>query len=98
MIGTLTTLADSGWNDHMGGWSGGWWILMAAMMVVFWGLVILGVVWIARSFGPGHQHTHHGGSALELLDRRLASGEISAEEYRERRSILKGSSDAVNGG
>lgn len=91
MIGTLTTLADSGWNDHMGNWSGGWWILMAAMMVVFWGLVILGVVWIARSFSPGHHHNHHGGSALELLDRRLASGEISTEEYRQRRETLTGS-------
>jgi putative membrane protein len=89
MIGTLTLLADSDWNSHMGNWGAGWWILMAAMMVVFWGLVILGVVWLIRSSAPGHHHTHSG-SALELLDRRLAQGEISPEEYRERRDVLRG--------
>ena len=92
MITTLTTLADSGWNDHMGNWSGGWWILMAAMMVVFWGLVILGVVWIARSLGSPQRH-HHGTSAIEVLDSRLAHGEISPDEYRERRSVLERDQD-----
>jgi len=87
MIGAAALLADTDWNSHMGNWGAGWWILMAAMMVVFWGLVILAVVWIARSIGPAHHH--HGGSALELLDRRLASGEISPDEYRERRSVLE---------
>ncbi len=92
MIGALSLLADSDFNSHMGNWGAGWWILMAAMMVVFWGLVILGVVWLIRSFAPGHHHSHaaHGGSALEVLDRRLAQGEISPEEYRERREVLRG--------
>jgi putative membrane protein len=89
MIRALTVLADSDWNNHMGNWGAGWWILMAAMMVVFWGLVILGVVWVVRSLGTGHHHhTQTAGSAVEVLDRRLASGEISPEEYRERRDAL----------
>ncbi len=96
MIGALTLLADSGWGSHMGDWGAGWWILMAAMMVVFWGLVIVGAVWLVRSAAPGHQH--HTGSALELLDRRLASGEISPEEYRERREVLRGEGTRGAGG
>ncbi len=86
MTTVLTLLADS---DHMGDWGAGWWILMAAMMVVFWGLVILGVVWLIRAVSPG-QHHGHSGSASEVLDRRLASGDISPEEYRQRRELLRG--------
>lgn len=73
----------------MGDWGAGWWILMAAMMVVFWGLVIFGVVWAVRSLSHGHDHGS-ARSALELLDRRLAQGEISPEEYQERRAVLRG--------
>jgi putative membrane protein len=98
VIGTLTLLADSDFNSHMGDWGAGWWILMAAMMVVFWGLVILGVVWVIRSLGPGQHHEHPGGSPLELLDRRLASGEISPKEYRERRELLTGGSKSSRSG
>lgn len=88
MSGTLRVLADSGFGSHMGDWGAGWWILMAFLMVVFWGLVIFGIVLLVRSLGGGRL----GGrdSAIELLERRLASGEISAEEYRERRAALTG--------
>jgi putative membrane protein len=72
----------------MGNWGAGGWIAMALMMVVFWGLVIGGIVWLVRSLsdrGPGR---HREPSALELLDRRLAMGELSVQEYEERRRIL----------
>jgi putative membrane protein len=87
MIAAVTLLADSGFDSHMGDWGAGWWILMAAMMVVFWGLVILGIVWVIRSLGPGRPH-QHAATALDLLDQRLASGEITPKEYRERRDLL----------
>lgn len=90
-------LAETGWDHHMDDWGAGWWILMAFMMVVFWGLVILGIVWLIRSLSGGHwgwSHQHAGTSAQELLDRRLASGEISPEEYRERRAVLRGDSES----
>jgi putative membrane protein len=57
------------------------------MMVVFWGLVIVGVVWLIRALMAERQG-HGGASPIEVLDRRLASGEISPEEYRERRDVL----------
>jgi putative membrane protein len=87
MITLALLLADSDWDHHMGDWGAGWWILMALLMVVFWGLVIVGFVWLIRSLVVGH-HGEHGRTALEVLDHRLASGEISPEEYRQRREVL----------
>jgi putative membrane protein len=78
-------LADSGWNGHMDDWGPGWWVVMGVMMIVFWGLVIGGIVWLIRYLPHGRQRE---ASALELLERRLALGEISVEEYEERRKAL----------
>ena len=89
MTAATLLLADFEFGGHMGDWGGGWWVLMAFLMVAFWGLVIVGIVWLVRSLGWG-QHDQRGTSAIELLDRRLASGEISPEEYRERRAVLRG--------
>lgn len=88
MIAAGLLLADTEWNNHMGDWSAGWWIAMMLMMVVFWGLVIFGAVWLVRSLTGGH-HTIHRRDPVEVLDHRLATGEISVEEYRERRELLR---------
>ena len=81
------------WNDGSVGWTA--WFAMAAMMVVFWGLVIVAVVVVARSLG-GHRDRPggpggSGGSgrdAFQILDERLARGEIDLEEYHRRRDAL----------
>jgi len=71
---------------------GGWWVVMAIGMVIFWGLVIVGVVWLVRELtGRGGNGLKLRQDPLELLDRRLAEGTISPEDYRERREILGGS-------
>jgi putative membrane protein len=92
MIATALLIADLGFDNHMGDWGAGWWILMAFMMVAFWGLVIVGVVWLIRTL-ISERHGHGGASAIEHLDRRLATGEISPEEYRERREMLMDKKD-----
>ena len=56
-------------------------------MLVFWVLLITVVVWVvtwlvpgsARGAGDRQQDVHE--TPLEILDRRLASGEIDIEEY-----------------
>lgn len=64
---------------------------MMLAMVVFWALVIVGVVWLVRGgIGDGRRSTAK--SASELLDERLPSGEISVEEYEQRRRALQGES------
>jgi len=57
------------------------------MMIVFWGGVVALIVWAVRSSGAGR-----GGwaaSAVEILERRFAAGEIDREEYEERRRLLE---------
>ena len=60
-------------------------------MIVFWGLVIWGVVALARGSAWGCGGDHHAGgtdSALEVLKRRYARGEIRKEEYEEKKKDL----------
>jgi len=68
----------------------GWWgWLMMIPMVLIWGLIIWGfVVLVQRGFSPGHAMTSVE-SALELLKRRYARGEISKEEYEQKRRDLE---------
>ena len=67
----------------MGGYGWGW--FMPIIMIVFWGLVIWGIVALVRGVaspsntGPSNQ----ADSALEILKRRYARGEINKQEYEE---------------
>lgn len=88
-LAILLPLADNDFG-HMGDWGAGWWILMMLGMILFWGLVILGVIWIVRELAGPREHGAESARPLDVLDRRLASGEISPEEYEERRRILRG--------
>ncbi len=71
------------------GWGG--WLAMGFALVIFWGLVITGIVLLVRSLG--HRHDVTAGptgptAALRILDDRFARGEIDAEEYGRRRQLL----------
>jgi putative membrane protein len=70
---------------HMwGGW-GFWWVFPLLMMV----FIAMCVFFMARMlWGHGHSHGDHTGSALQILNERFARGEISKEEYENRRSVL----------
>jgi putative membrane protein len=72
------------------GWGG--WVAMGLAFVVFWGLVMGGIVLLVRSVG----HSHEVGdeplgstTALRILDDRFARGEIDADEYSRRRQLLR---------
>jgi putative membrane protein len=65
----------------------GWMIVMMLGMVLFWGLVIVGVVWLLRE-AIGHSHRGSDVDPLAILDRRLAEGQISVEEYEQRKRTL----------
>lgn len=83
-------LADSDWH-HM---DGGWWVVMVIGMALFWGLVILGGIWLVREIAGQRDRRP---DALDVLDQRLADGTISPEDYRERRAILTGSTPPTTG-
>lgn len=57
------------------------------MMVVFWAVVIFGIVWAVRTTTSPSQRDED--SALRILDERLARGEIDREDYEERRRVLE---------
>jgi putative membrane protein len=55
------------------------------MMVVFWGLVIVGIVALVRGLGdrgPSHQ-TRYPESPIEILRHRYAAGELTKEQFEE---------------
>ena len=65
-------------------WLDGWGVLVWLASAAFWILVIAAIVALVRSTGGG------GGSdsALRILEERYARGEVSREEFLERRSVL----------
>ena len=75
-----------------GGWSAGGWVLMSVGMLLFWALVIFGIVWLVRESGDhrGFEDRHEP-TPVEALDRSLAEGKIDVEDYKERRRVLTGS-------
>ena len=88
----ITLLADTwGMNGDVGT---GWMVAMMIGMVLFWVVVILGIVWLVRD-GIGREQRRHGEAPpareetpLAILDRSFAEGAVSVEDYRTRREIL----------
>ena len=78
----LIMLADA-WSMHDSDVGVGWMVLMLLGMALFWGLVVLGVVWLIR--GAVH---HRADDPISLLNRRLAEGLLSTEEYQQRRKLI----------
>jgi putative membrane protein len=76
------------WDMH--DWGAGWWIVMMLGMLVFWALVIVGIVWVVRELGGGRSERDRE-SPVDVLQRRLAEGDISVEEYERRRQALQAS-------
>jgi putative membrane protein len=75
------------WGMHDSDVGTGWMIVMMVGMAIFWGLIILGVVWLLREV-IGRDRDGDATDPLGTLDRRLAEGHISVEEYEQRRNVL----------
>lgn len=71
-----------------GGYGWGWMMLMP----LIWVVLIAAIVWAVAQLGhPGQGSTdHRRESTQEILDRRLASGEIDVDAYRRIRDELAG--------
>ena len=68
------------------GW-GLWMVLGWLSMVAFWGAVILGLVLLVRSLTGRSTRTED--SALDVLRRRYAAGEITREQFESMRTDLE---------
>ncbi len=63
------------------------WLWMMPMMLLFWGGVIALVIFVVRAFsGPRSS----GDPAMARLRQRLATGQISQEEFDKTKQILQG--------
>ena len=63
------------------------------LMLLFWGLLIAGALWLAKAVFMGHDRPNGAPEGPELkpgeiLDLRYARGEISREEYERIRADL----------
>ncbi len=68
-----------------------WWggPLFMIMHLLFWGAIILGMVWAIRRIFPAVAMTGPRLSeAEEILKRRYASGEIGSEEFAQKKKDL----------
>jgi putative membrane protein len=68
-----------------------WMMFMPVVWLVLLGLIIWGVVWLARGGYAGfrgHDDRDRGDTAEDILKRRFAAGEIDAEAYRQARDTL----------
>jgi putative membrane protein len=78
-----------GWGMHpMWGVWGAWGIGMMLMMLVFWGVVIVGVVLAIRWFVSQKNEPRPVDTALDILRQRYARGDISKEEFEAKKRDL----------
>jgi putative membrane protein len=72
------------------GW--GWWMAFGWIwMIVFWGLIIWGVyTLVSKLSGSRGESTPPRETAMDILQRRYASGELTREQFDEMREHLSG--------
>ena len=58
-------------------------------MILFWALIILGIVYLVKLIARGEKRST-GEAAIDILKKRYAKGEISREEFEEKKKDLKG--------
>ena len=95
MNGILSEWGGYGW--HMGpgmmGWGQGMGGLEIILTVAFWIAVIVGIIllirWLVLSMGTQSHRSRSEDSALEILRRRYARGEINKEEFLKKEKDLE---------
>jgi putative membrane protein len=77
----------------MSGFGMGWWLLGIAMMVLFWGGLVVLAILMVRALIPMGQQLPPGSSgreptARQMLDQRYARGEITREQFEQMKRDL----------
>ena len=73
------------WGNFGGmGYGGFGWIIM----ILFWAVVILGIVYLLKQIFSDKKVTSRTESAENILKKRYAAGEIATEEYYERLRVI----------
>jgi putative membrane protein len=86
LIVPISTLVGLIPMAHWDGDGPGWWFIFPPL---FWLAVIVGIVLLLRSRRGGPPWRGGRETGIDVLERRYAEGELSLEQYRERRSVLE---------
>jgi putative membrane protein len=91
--GSMHQLMTGMGGDMMGGGFMWFWVVMVVVMVVVLALLVAGAIWLARTLT--HPSSPPGGPAgpspaRTELDLRYARGDLTREEYLQRRTDLEG--------
>ena len=84
------------WNDGAWGW-GSWAAMVGSMLLVTLivvGVVVWAVTWASRSSTTTHRSFE---TPRAVLDRRLAAGEITEDEYAKARRLIEDHSTTPTG-
>jgi putative membrane protein len=77
------------WYGHM---SAAGWILSVLWTLIIIALVVAGIMWLISALSSRHNRGPSAEasrpSAREILDRRLASGELNVEQYKQLRDTI----------
>ena len=82
-------MGGDGWN-MMGGGFMWFWVIMVVVMVVVLALLVAGAIWLARTLTRPPSPPSGPGPARAELDLRYARGDLTREEYLQRRADLEG--------
>ena len=83
------------WNGHM---TTAGWIIAVLWTVIILALIAGAVYWLVSELSrrnPSDSSGAREGSAREILDRRLAKGELTVEQYKELRATIDGEATVV---
>lgn len=86
------------WHDD--DWGVGSWFGMTLGMLLFWGALFALAMWVIRGMERAPQAPDEGSevvgeTALAILARRYARGEIDEDEFTRRRAVLQGTYSAA---
>lgn len=72
------------WGNYGWGMGFGW-----LFMIIFWILIILGVVYLVKQFAGEAKKVEKTETALHILKKRYAKGEINKDEFEEKKKDIE---------
>ncbi len=76
-------------NYYGYGMMSGWGILMMVLLVILIVIIVYAVIKLVQGGNNSGTTSNGKDEALEILDQRYAKGELSDEEYQQKKKILK---------